>query len=129
MALFIIVVRSKDERKTYADLGKHLSDIGDECLHLGSAWCVVSEADKKEIRDFLSNGIIEPEDQFIVAEVQGSWVGQNVKDSDECYENRWGYSTRKSPLEDPPRGFNDPGPFSTFSQRKIPPDRTGKIST
>ncbi len=89
MKTYIVVVESTDSSRTYDDLddrlSKHYEAKSKPCHVLGSAWCVRSDKDIKEIYGFLGK-LVDINDRFVIASVDEDWLVRNAKSKSDCFD-------------------------------------------
>ena len=82
---YLIIIDAIDLSQ-YDGFGESLRQLGHECHVLSNTWALRTGSDPQQIEQFISGGLADPRDKFIVAPTVGEWLPHNCKSYAECYD-------------------------------------------
>lgn len=85
MNQYLIVIDPFDLTQ-YDGFGETLRQLGHECHVLSNAWALRTPRDANQIERFISGGLVDPRDKFMVVPTAGEWLPHNCKSYAECYD-------------------------------------------
>lgn len=70
----------------YDGFGERLRQLGHECHVMNRAWALRTPRGADDVERFITGGLADPRDKFLVVLTSGAWLPHNCKSFAECYD-------------------------------------------